>query len=111
MSCLTDQPHGVEIDIVDDIFVKQMIVKSKDTLIPQHSHTWDHLSMLAVGAVRIWRDGVLDGDYVAPAGILIKAGVKHTFRTLEDNTIIYCIHNIMRSGKIDVLEEHSLEVA
>jgi hypothetical protein len=33
--------------------------------------------MLALGAVRIKEDGELMGDFKAPAGILIKAGVKH----------------------------------
>lgn len=112
MSCLeVSQPHGVEIAITDDIFVKQMVLDKAGTLVPQHTHAYDHLSMLAVGSVRIWRDGKLDGDYQAPCGIVIKAGVAHMFLSLEDNTIVYCVHNISHSGDIDILRENTIETA
>lgn len=112
MSCLKladEQPHGVEISIADDVFVKQMVIAKTGTLVPQHTHTWDHLSMLAIGKVRVWKDGKYDGDYTAPMAIMIKAGVAHKFLSLVDNTIIYCIHNIAHSGSIDVLKENEIE--
>lgn len=106
-----EQPHGIEIRMADGIFIKQMIVAKAGTYVPQHAHTWDHVSMLAAGAVRVWKDGALDGDYTAPTAIEIKAGVKHMFAALADNTIIYCIHNISRTGEVDIMEEHQLEGA
>lgn len=103
-----EQPYGVEIRSTDDIFVKQMVIPKSGTIVPQHSHAYDHLSMLAVGSVRVWEDGEDKGVVKAPAGITIKSGVKHTFMSLEDNTIIYCIHNIARSGDVEILEEHQI---
>lgn len=103
-----DQPFGVEIHVVDDVFVKQMHVPKAGTYIPQHSHVYDHLSMLAVGKVRVWADGVEMGEFSAPHGITIKAGVKHTFLTMADDTIIYCIHNAARADVAAVFEEHQL---
>lgn len=102
------QPPEVEIHIADDVFVKQMAIAKAGTYIPQHSHKYDHLSMLAVGSVDVWKDGRYDRAYHAPAGIVIAAGVKHLFRALEDNTVIYCIHNAARADVAAVLEEHQI---
>lgn len=103
-----EQPYGVEIHTADGVFIKQMVIPKSGTIIPQHSHRWDHTSMLAKGSVFVWKDGVLDKQYTAPAGIFIKAGVKHTFQSLDDDTIIYCIHNLHGEDAVKVLEEHDL---
>ena len=92
----------------DGVAIKQMHAPVRGIEIPQHSHEYDHLSMLARGSVMLYADNVYQGVYRAPAGIIIKAGVKHRFVTLEDNTIVYCIHNVSRSGGIDIREEHKL---
>jgi hypothetical protein len=104
------QPYGVEIKIADDIFVKQMVLSQGGTVVPQHSHEHDHLSMLALGSVSVWKDGVFAGEYTAPCGIHIAARVKHTFVSLSDLVIIYCIHNVSRTGEVDILEEHQLDL-
>ena len=101
-----EQPGTWEHQTVDGVFIKSMEVKVAGTLIPQHAHRYDHTSMLAAGAVRAWADNMLLGDFKAPAPIFIKAKVKHTFQTLEDDTLIYCIHNSSRLGIIEVVEEH-----
>lgn len=104
-----DAPEeNTEIYIADDIFTKQMHIKHEGMFIPQHSHSYDHISMLAKGSVRVWQDGVFSGDYVAPVGIKILANIKHTFMSLEPDTIIYCIHNIGRNGQVEIDEEHHL---
>lgn len=103
-----DQPPVVDIKMADGVFIKQMLIKKAGTFVPQHSHTYDHTSMLAVGAARVWEDGKLVGDFIAPAGLLIKAHTKHTFQALVDGTIVYCIHNVSRTGIVDVDEEHQL---
>lgn len=103
-----DQPTATEIKIADNLFVKQYVVLKADTWLPQHSHTYSHVSMIATGAVRVWADGKPLGEFRAPSGVVIEAGVKHTFLTLEDNTTIYCIHDISRTGEVEVAEEHHL---
>jgi quercetin dioxygenase-like cupin family protein len=102
------QPENVEWYLADDIFVKQMLVAKAGSYVPQHSHEFDHVSMLAVGSVTLWKDGVLDRVYHAPTGIAIKAGVKHLFRAEQDGTLIFCIHNVGRAGYVEILEEHQL---
>ena len=102
------QPHGGEFALGDDIFVKQMMLDEAGMLVPQHAHRYDHTSMLAVGRIHAWADQQDLGEFKAPAAIFIKKGVKHTFLSLEDNVVIYCIHNVSRSGEIEIAEEHQL---
>lgn len=102
------QPENVEFSTPDGIFVKQYLFRDSGSYAPQHSHKYDHVSMLAVGAVRVWCDDTHMGDFEAPMPIEIRAGVKHLFMTLEPNTLIYCIHNISRSGEVEIIDEHQI---
>lgn len=103
-----EQPPVVEFHTVDGVFIKQMYIAKAGTLIPQHSHAWDHTSMLATGWVWVWADGVSLGEFKAPAAITIKAGVRHTFQSLAHDTMIYCIHNLHGEEAVKVLAEHNL---
>ena len=103
-----EQPPVVEIKMADGIFIKQMAIAKAGTVIPQHSHVYDHTSMVAVGSVSVWCDGHHLGDYRAPTGILIPAHRKHLFVALEDGTVVYCIHRIDRTGEVEIAEEHHL---
>lgn len=102
------QPYGIDMRTVDDVHIRQIVVPKEGSLMPQHSHVHPHTTMVVKGAVRVWENGELTGDFIAPTGILIKAGVKHTFLTLEDDVILYCIHNVSRTGEIEVAEEHQI---
>jgi len=102
-----EQPPEWEHVSVDGIFIKQMYLKDAGTLIPQHSHVYDHTSMLAKGRVRLWADNELKGEFEAPCPLFIKAKVKHTFLSLEPDTLIYCIHN---EAHRQVFEEHQFAV-
>lgn len=102
-----NQPYGVEVTTADGVFVKQMFIPDALTIVPQHSHAYDHLSLLATGAVRAWADGELIGDQMAPYPFHIKAGVKHTFQSLVPGTTIYCIHRL-HGGKVEVKSEHNV---
>lgn len=108
MTPAPEQPFGVEIKMADGVFIKQIVIPKAYTYVPQHSHTYDHTSMLAVGAVAVWQDEAFLGRRQAPCGMTIGAGVKHTFMSLEDSTVIYCIHRIDRMGEIEIAEEHQL---
>jgi quercetin dioxygenase-like cupin family protein len=103
-----EQPYGVEIHTSDGVFIKQMTIPKAGTIVPQHVHSYSHASMLAVGSVRVWKNGVLAAVEKAPKAIEIEAGVAHTFQSLEDNTILYCIHNISRTGEVEIEREHQI---
>lgn len=107
---MTRQPLG-NISIYGGVFVKEMLTPEAGTLIPQHAHTYDHISFLAAGAVRVWRNNVLVGDFTAPESIKIPALAKHRFLTLENWTLILCIH-ALADGETEadlIHEEHQFE--
>jgi len=96
---------NVEFAVADEIFIKQMYMEHAGTYVPQHSHKYDHTSMLATGSIRVWQNDICIGDFKAPLPIEIKAGTKHTFLSLEPNTTVWCIHR-MREGEIEIDEYH-----
>jgi len=100
----------VEFTIQDGIFIKQMHMHRAGIYVPQHSHKYAHASMLALGSVRCWKDGKLFGDFTAPTPIDIDSGVKHTFMSLEPDTIIYCIHRTDRVGEVEIEDDHELNI-
>lgn len=102
-----EQPPLWEHTSVDGVFIKQMLLKEQGTMVPQHAHVYDHTTMLAVGSVRVWVDGKLEGDFQAPHPLFIRSKVKHTFQSLEPNTLLYCIHR-SRGGPIAIHAEHQL---
>lgn len=102
---IVDLPD-VEFSMSDGIFIKQMRLDRAGLYVPQHSHAYDHTSMLATGSIRVWCNDVLVGDFVAPRPIEIKSGTKHTFMSLEPNTIVYCIHNLRDHG-LEIESEHT----
>jgi hypothetical protein len=90
----------------DGVFIKEIRLPKAGTLVPQHSHEYDHTSYLAKGSV------LFEGAEIkAPKPIFIPAGKKHTFISLEDDTLILCIHNVARTGVVEVREEHTAEEA
>ncbi len=103
-----EQPHTVAHHTADGIYIMEIVVPKAHSLIPQHSHVYDHTTMLVKGKIKVWEDGKFIGDKIAPTGIFIKAGVKHSFLTLEDDTILYCIHNVTRTGEVEIKEEHQI---
>jgi|SRR5580692_787249 hypothetical protein len=102
------QPDSIEFHGADGVLVKSMVCKVAGTIVPQHAHTYDHMSMLAIGTVKVWRDEDYLGTFHAPAAIEVKAGCKHKFETVTDYAIIYCIHNVARSGEIEIADQHAL---
>ena len=104
-----EQPISTEIKMADGVFTKSMVVRKAGTVIPQHSHRWPHVSCLVRGSVRVMADGEHLGDFVAPCGITIAAGVKHLFQTLVDDVIVLCVHDIgTADGEVEILEEHQI---
>lgn len=112
MSCeecaiCVEQPPDWEHTSIDGVFIKQMYLKTSGSVVPQHAHVYDHTSMLARGRIKMWAGDEYIGEYAAPTPIFIKAKVKHTFQTLEPDTLIYCIHNVGK-GEVQVHEMHQL---
>jgi quercetin dioxygenase-like cupin family protein len=100
-----------ELRIYGGIFLKTWTVADAGTLLPQHAHAYDHLSMIVSGAVRVWRGGEMIGEYAAPATVRIPAEVMHTFLTLQDDVVIACIHAVDASeADVAIAAEHHFEL-
>lgn len=86
----------------DDIFIKQMPLMKAGDFVNGHAHTYSHTSLLATGKVRMMQGEKHIGDFTAPEGILVPANEQHEFIALEDNTILYCVHNMHEAEKHEV---------
>jgi hypothetical protein len=108
------QPEQVDIAIYAGVFVKTWSVLDAGTLLPQHAHEYDHLTLVMRGVVRAWRGETMLGDYRAPAVIRIPAGELHNFLTLTNDVALACIHNadhVDAGGEPAVTHEgHRLEL-
>jgi len=103
---LADQPIATDITLCEGLFVKHAVFQA-GSFIPQHSHDLPHLSVIATGSVRVWQDGDLMGDFVAPAGIVIKAHAKHLFLALEQATVL-CVHRLDENGDLPIHALHEI---
>ncbi len=102
------QPTDTMIFEAEGLWVKQIAVGKAHTYLPQHAHVLSHLTLVAAGAVNVWVDGNWDARYDAPAGVYIKAGAKHTFETLVEGTVLYCVHALTTPEALKILAEHDL---
>lgn len=66
--------------------------KSGDKIVG-HKHTFDHLTLLASGSLRLVVDGK-KSDFKAPHLIWIDKDKAHELTALEDNTVAACINGI-----------------
>lgn len=109
------QPLGSSV-LYGGVYVKEMLAPDIGTVIPQHSHRYDHISYLAAGQIMVTGGAAgTQGVYTAPAAIRIAAGVKHTFTTMQPMTLILCIHSVaLGEADFDEAElvhaEHTLEL-
>lgn len=76
------------------IYFRSVTLKEQGTIIPQHVHDHDHVTLVGSGLVRGWCNGVCIGDRKAGEVFEILAGQSHVFQALEPYTMLTCIHNI-----------------
>ena len=74
----------------DGLYAKEMFLV-KGAFAVQHQHTYDHLSILSKGKVRVLFDGENSKEYTAPACINIVKNLNHAVYALEDS-VWFCIH-------------------
>lgn len=104
------QPEDWEFSEADDIFIKQMSLPKKGMVVPQHAHTYDHYTMLARGTLKVMANGVELGTFTAPKPIFIASYTKHLLIAMEDDTLAYCIHNLSHTGKVEIADEHRVDI-
>ena len=101
-----EQPYGVTVTTTDGVKIVQMIIPRAGTIVPQHAHKYAHTTMVAHGSVRV---ETAEGSTTLTAGarIYVPAGDMHCLTSLEDGCICYCIHNVGRTGDIEIEAENS----
>lgn len=72
------------------VYAKECIIP-KGSIVVQHQHSYDHLSVVASGRVLVTAGDTLQ-EYVAPACINIPANTYHAVKALEDS-VWFCIHH------------------
>jgi hypothetical protein len=93
---------NVQITCVGSIFSKQMHFLRVGDAEQGHAHTFDHITLLSSGRIRLTALGTTS-EFSAPHQIYIKAGVEHELTALEDNTIVYCIHPLRERDLAEVI--------
>jgi quercetin dioxygenase-like cupin family protein len=108
-----NQPEVISWTIYAGIAAKTWSVMDAETLLPQHSHQFPHISYIVKGGVRVWQDEECLGDFYAPHALKIPAHAKHSFLTLSDDVVILCIHNADHLDAADeplIAEDHNLDL-
>lgn len=89
-----------DIKIVDNVLVKlHHFLRVGDTH-QGHAHTFDHITLLASGAVRMVHDNG-EVEYKAPHLIVTPKGITHQFTALEPHTVFCCVHAIRDGDGVD----------
>ncbi len=94
------RPPATDFKIVDNVFVKLHHFLHKGDTHNGHAHTFDHITLLSSGAVKMVHDNG-EQEYKAPHLIVTPKGVKHQFTALEENTVFCCVHAIRDGDGVD----------
>jgi len=89
---------------VDDWLWTKLISLNKGEKAEQHVHEFDHPTIVATGAIKVWIDGKYQGVVFSPSIITIKAQQKHEFLAIIDS-VICCVHNLRGEGYPAISEE------
>lgn len=81
------------VDEVCGLYFRSIVLPHIGTRVSQHTHEYDHATLVGSGAARLYVDGVHEGDYVAGQAIPVRAGKYHAFQSLAPNTRLTCVHN------------------
>jgi uncharacterized RmlC-like cupin family protein len=91
-------PNYVEFAEVDDIWVRAYTIEKANSVIVQHVHAHDHITLVSSGSIRVWQNDVVTGEHHAPTVLTIPAGCRHKFLALTDNVVLCCLHNLRGTG-------------
>ena len=89
----------VKLGSVANIYSRMMHFEKAGDIEGGHTHDFDHLTLLASGALEVTVEGVAS-EFVAPHMIYIHKDKVHELVALEDNTVAYCIHAMRDSGGV-----------
>ena len=93
----------VQLGCVANLYTRAMIFRNAGDVEQGHTHSFDHLTLLATGRLQVTVDGVAT-VFSAPHMIYIRKDKMHELVALEANTIAYCIHALRDKETHDILD-------
>jgi len=86
----------IAVSCVASVYVRHMVFENIGDIELGHSHQFDHQTLVAKGSIKVKANGK-ETVFTAPHCVFIKAGVEHELTSLEEDTVVYCIH-ALRDG-------------
>jgi len=99
--------HG-DVKIVDNVFVKMIPLNGIGHKVQGHAHAFDHITLLSNGSVRM-KHANGESVFTAPALIVTKKGTMHEFTSLEDFSLLCCIHAIRDGDDVDDIADANID--
>jgi len=93
--------------VVANLASRMMHFKKAGDVEVTHTHSFDHLTLLASGSVKCTVDGN-ETEFHAPHMIYIKKEHMHSFEALEDNTVAFCIHAMRIGERVEDIADPSM---
>lgn len=97
----------VKVGCVSNLYSRMMHFKKAGDTEHNHTHSFDHLTLLAAGSVKCVVDGK-ETIFKAPHMIFIHKDKMHAFTALEDNTVAYCIHAMRVGERVEDIADPSM---
>lgn len=101
---------NTDIRLVDNVFVKMMHLYFAGDHVHSHTHTFDHITLLAKGSV-VMKAKDKETTYVAPTLIVTPKGTLHEFVALENDCVLCCIHAIRDGDDVDDIAPQNITEA
>jgi quercetin dioxygenase-like cupin family protein len=102
-----DDYPDVQLGCVSNMYVRLMEFKQVGCKEPGHDHPFDHMTLLAKGALEVEVDGVKT-KFIAPKMIFIEKDKTHSLTALEPDTLAFCIHPIRNGERIEDIIDPSM---
>jgi quercetin dioxygenase-like cupin family protein len=98
-----DYPE-ISLGVVHNVWARQMHFLKAGDHETQHTHQFDHLTLLAKGSLEVTTNGEVT-VFTAPHMIFISKDSIHSMTALEDNTVAYCIHSLNGSDSTRYVDD------
>ena len=85
------------VDEAGGFYFRSVLLQNIGDVVTQHTHDYDHATYIGNGKVKLYVDGVEQGDYFAGRAVEVKANTKHHFVALEPNTRLTCVHLVEKA--------------
>lgn len=82
------------VDEVGGLYFRSIFLPKAGIRVPQHDHTYDHVTLCCSGSAYVYVDGKLVKMIEAGEAFLVEANKKHEFESIRSNTRLCCITDL-----------------